>query len=112
MGRRTRRPDRVRAVGGFHGGRLVTDGDDSPHLTIASAPASFAFGHADNDGSMPPEAIATLGTTLRATGREHVNEVYPDAPHGYSMADTSTYQEAGAERHFATLRTLYDSALR
>ncbi len=104
-------PERVAAVGGFHGGGLVTDGADSPHLAIANARASFVFGHADNDGSMPPEAVATLEDALTAAGVEHVNEVYADAPHGYSMADTSVYREDAAKRHFAALRTLYDAAL-
>ena len=32
-----------------------------------------------------------------------VNEVFP-GPHGYSMADTSSYDEESAERHFDSLR--------
>ncbi len=100
----------VVAVGGWHGGGLVTDTPDSPHLAIATARAAFAFGHADNDGSMPPEAVAALGDALDAAGVESVNEVFP-GPHGYSMADTSMYDEESAERHFDSLRTLLTSAL-
>src|SRR5690606_24595576 len=37
--------DVVRACGGFHGGGLVTDDPDSPHLALASARAEFVFGH-------------------------------------------------------------------
>ena len=101
----------VVAVGGWHGGGLVTDAPDSPHLTLANARAAFAFGHADHDGSMPPEAVAALGDALDEAGLHAVNEVFP-GPHGYSMADTSMYDEESAERHFASLRTLLDSALR
>lgn len=102
-------PDVV-AVGGWHGGGLVTDEPDSPHLALAGARASYAFGHASDDGSMPPEAVAALGEALAAAGLTAVNEVFP-GPHGYSMADTSMYDEESAERHFASLRALLDSTL-
>lgn len=100
----------VVAVGGWHGGGLVTDDPDSPHLALATARARFAFGHASNDRSMPPEAVAALGAALDDAGRQAVNDVFP-GPHGYSMSDTPMYDEESAERHFASLRTLLDSTL-
>ena len=101
----------VAAVGGFHGGGLVTEEPDSPHLGLARANAAFVLGHADQDGSNPPEAIAELGRTLEAAGLQASNEVYAGAPHGYSMADTSMYDEAAAERHFTELQELFDRTL-
>ena len=59
---------------------------------------------------MPPADVARLGAALTAAGLAATNEIYPDAPHGYTMADTNTYQEAGSERHFAELRALLDRA--
>ncbi len=102
----------VVAVAGFHGGGIVTDDADSPHLALASARAEFAFGHADNDRSMPPEAVERLGLALADAGVTAVNEVYPGSPHGYSMADTSMYDEAGAERSFGVLQDLLNRNLR
>ena len=84
----------------------MTDDPNSPHLGLPSARAEFVFGHADNDPSMPPEAVTALGAALAAAGLTATNEVYPDAPHGYTMDDTSSYQEAGARRHDAELRAL------
>lgn len=107
----TGHPDDVAACGGFHGGGLVTDEPDSPHTGLGSARAAFVFGHADNDGSMPPEAVATLGALLDEHGLDGINEVYADAPHGYSMSDTSMYDEAASERHFAELEELFDRTL-
>jgi carboxymethylenebutenolidase len=101
----------VAAVGGFHGGGLVTDGDDSPHLGLAHATAEFVFGHADQDRSMPAEAIERLGEALAAHGLRAKNEVYPGAAHGYSMADTSMYDETATERHFTELEALLERAL-
>lgn len=104
-------PGTVAAVGGFHGGGLVTDAPDSPHLAIATATAEYAFGHADQDRSMPLDAVAALEEALVAAGRPHLNEVYEGAAHGYTMADTSMYDEAGAERHFNVLRGLLGRTL-
>ncbi|MBS2939075.1 dienelactone hydrolase family protein [Nocardioides sp. J2M5] len=101
----------VVAVGGWHGGGLVTDEPDSPHRALATARASYAFGHASDDRSMPPEAVEALGAALDEAGLPAVNEVFP-GPHGYSMSDTSMYDEESAERHFASLRTLLDATLR
>ncbi len=103
--------DGVAAVGGFHGGGLVTDDADSPHRGLGAARAEYVFGHADQDRSMPPEAIEELGRALAEAGRTARNEVYAGAAHGYSMADTSMYDEAATERHFTELRSLFERTL-
>lgn len=103
--------DSVAACGGFHGGGLVTDDDDSPHRRIATSRAEFVFGHADRDRSMPPQAVAALGEALSDAGLTFSNEVYPDGPHGYTMADTTMYHEPSAERHFSELRDLLERTL-
>jgi carboxymethylenebutenolidase len=105
------RPADVAAVGAFHGGGLRTDAPDSPHLALAGARAEFVFGHADQDASMPPEQVAALAAVLDEAGLAHREAIYPGARHGYSMADTSAYDEAGAERHFTELRELLNRTL-
>ena len=101
----------VGAVGGFHGGGLVTDADDSPHRGLSRARAEFYFGHADNDRSMPPEAVAALGRALDEAGLAGTNDVYAGAAHGYTMADIPAYDEQATERHFVELEDLFDRAL-
>jgi carboxymethylenebutenolidase len=101
----------VVAAAGFHGGGLVTDDPDSPHLGLPNARAEFVFGHADNDRGMPPEAVEQLGQVLADAGLTVKNEIYSDSPHGYSMNDTSMYHEPGAERSFAELKALLERTL-
>jgi carboxymethylenebutenolidase len=72
---------------------------------LAKARAEFVFGHADQDRSMPPEAVAALTAALTSAGLTHTNEVYR-AAHGYTMADSAPYDEAATQRHFAALRGL------
>ena len=105
-------PDDIVAAGGFHGGRLATDDDASPHLGLSGARAEFVFGHADNDKSMPPEAVGRLGEALSAAGLLFINDVYAGAAHGYTMNDTPAYQEEGAERHYRVLEALFARTLR
>ncbi|MGC9539711.1 dienelactone hydrolase family protein [Streptomyces sp. UG1] len=99
-------PDRVAAAAGFHGGQLATDAPDSPHLAAEHITAELYFGHADADQSMPPEQMERLAAALTAAGVRHRYEVYEGAHHGYTQADTSAYDEAAAERHWAALLDL------
>jgi carboxymethylenebutenolidase len=61
---------------------------------------------------MPPEAVERLGRALSDAGLTAANEIYPGSPHGYSMADTSMYDETGAERSFEVLHGLLSRHLR
>jgi carboxymethylenebutenolidase len=104
-------PDRVAALGSFHGGGLVTDGATSPHLSAGDLKAEAYFGHADNDRSMTPEQIAVLERALDEAGARYRSELYEGAAHGYTMADTAAYDETAAERHFSELFALLERAL-
>ncbi|TWP38023.1 dienelactone hydrolase family protein [Leekyejoonella antrihumi] len=99
-------PDKVVAAGGFHAGGLVTDGPDSPHLLADKVSAELVFGHADNDRSMPAAAIEELEAALDRAGVTYTSEVYAGAAHGYTMADTATYNEDATEKHFHVLEDL------
>lgn len=99
-------PDQIATAGVFHAGGLVTDAPDSPHLLAGNASAELYFGHADNDRSNPAESIATLESALDETGLTYSSNIYEGAAHGYTMADTASYDEAATERHFAALKDL------
>ena len=101
-----RHPDLVAACAGFHGGGLVTDAPDSPHRELATARAEFVFGHADNDRSLTPEDSDALGAALADAGLTARNEIYAGAQHGYTMADTASWNEAAFVRAFANLKDL------
>ncbi|GAA3290726.1 dienelactone hydrolase family protein [Streptomyces cinereospinus] len=101
-------PDRVAAAAGFHGAHLATDTPDSPHLVADRVSAELYFGHADHDPSLPPEQARRLEEALTAAGVRHRCEVYPDAPHGFTQADTASYHAEGDRRHWAALLDLLD----
>ena len=105
------RPEVVAACGCFHGGRLATQEDDSPHRLLPRARAAFVLGHADKDRSMPAAAIEQLDEALDDAGLEHLTRVCVGAPHGYTMADTPAYDEGAAEWHYAALADLFSRSL-
>ena len=101
-------PDRVAAAAGFHGGRLATDDPTSPHLAAEHITAELYFGHADQDPSLPEDQIERFEDALTAAGVRHRCEVYPGARHGYTQADTSSYDAKADERHWVALLDLLD----
>ena len=104
-------PGRVGAAGTFHGGGLVTDKPDSPHLLIPQMKASLAICIAANDDQRQPDAKDKLRAAFDAA---HVNasvEVFAGAQHGWCVKDGPVYDPAKAERAWAELLSLYGRAL-
>ncbi len=106
------RPDRVAAAASFHGGNLLRDTGESPHLVLPLVKARLYFGHADNDRSMPADAIEKLEAALRAWGGEYESEKYDGALHGWMIPGGKAYYHEHAERGFAKLMELLDGTLR
>ena len=104
------RSDRIRAVGTFHGGGLVTKDAKSPHLLIPRTKASFVVAIAHNDDQKQPDAKDVLKATFAAAKRPATVEVYP-AHHGWCVAGSQAYDHASAERAWAELLRLYRANL-
>lgn len=94
---------RVKAAASFHGGGLVTDKPDSPHLLLAATQASYLIAIARNDDAKAPGDKDTLRT---AAGRPAEIEVYP-ADHGWCVPDSPAYDRAEADRAWGRLLALY-----
>jgi carboxymethylenebutenolidase len=101
------RPDRIGVAASFHGGGLYNDTPQSPHLVLPRVTARLYFGHAENDRSMPQEAIDQLDRALVTWGGRYENEVYKGAGHGWTVPDHPSYNEALAERAFTKLTALF-----
>jgi len=104
-------PDRIGAGASFHGSRVVTDGPDSPHLLVPQMQASFLFAIAENDHEREPEAKNILRKAFDEAGLPAEIEVYEGAMHGWCVPDSQVYNEAQAERAWARLLVLFESAL-
>lgn len=104
-------PERIAAAASFHGGNLLTDAPDSPHLSAVKARGRLYIGHAVEDPWCPPEQIAALDRALDAAGVDYVSEVYEGALHGWTMPDQKPYDKTAAERHWEALFALYKAKL-
>ncbi|MGA7413637.1 MAG: dienelactone hydrolase family protein [Bryobacteraceae bacterium] len=104
-------PDRVGAVASFHGGGLVTDKPDSPHLQAAKSKAQFLIAIAANDDARSPNDKIVLKETFAKANLPAEIEVYADAAHGWCPPDSKVYNEQQAEKAWSRLLVLYGKAL-
>jgi carboxymethylenebutenolidase len=104
-------PNRVGAVASFHGGGLVTPGDNSPHIEAAKTKASFLIEIADNDDKQRPDEKNVLKKTFEDAKRPAEIEVYTGAAHGWCPPDSQVYNEPQAEKAWSRLLVLYGKAL-
>ena len=109
-------PGRVGAGASFHGGGLVTDKPESPHLLAPRIKARMYFGIASNDDERQPEAKTVLKDAFAKAGVSTEIDVYP-ARHGWCVADmpiekgAPIYDAAQAERAWGKLLALYRAVL-
>jgi len=104
-------PDRVGAVASFHGGGLVTDKPNSPHLQAAKTKAQFLIAIAANDDMRSPNEKNVLKETFDKANLPAEIEVYTDAAHGWCPPDSRVYNEPKAEKAWNRLLVLYGKAL-
>ena len=109
-------PNRVGAGGSFHGGGLVTDKPDSPHLLASKIKGRMYFGIASNDDMRQPDAKDKLRESFAAAHVPAEIEVY-SSKHGWCVADMPhdqqgpIYNMADAEKAWGKLVALYKTAL-
>ncbi len=111
-------PDRIGAGGSFHGGGLVTDKPDSPHLLAPKIKARMYFGIASNDDARQPDAKDKLKEAFAEAKVPAEIEVYAGALHGWCVPDMPAgaggapiYNKPDAERAWGKLVALYKAGL-
>ena len=110
-------PARIGAGASFHGGGLVTDKPDSPHLLVAKIKAQYYFGVAMNDDQRQPDAKTKLDEAFKAANLQAKIEVYDGCLHGWCVKDMPKtpgkpliYNEPQAERAWGELTALFKRA--
>jgi carboxymethylenebutenolidase len=104
-------PDRIGAAATFHGGGLVTDKPDSPHLLIPKMKAHFLIAIAANDDAKEPAAKGTLKAAFAQASLPATVEVFEGTKHGWCPPDSHVYDRDAAERAWGELLVLFKSAL-
>jgi carboxymethylenebutenolidase len=109
-------PNRIGAGASFHGGGLVTNAPDSPHLLAPKIKARMYFAIASNDDMRQPDAKDKLREAFAAAKVPADIEVYP-ALHGWCVSDMPLqngkpiYSKPDAEKAWSKLVALYKTGL-
>jgi carboxymethylenebutenolidase len=104
-------PERVGAGASFHGGGMVTDKPDSPHLVIPKIKGQFLVAIASNDDQRQPEQKTVLREAFGKAKVPAEVEVYEGALHGWCPPDSRVYNDAQAERAWSRMLALFGTAL-
>ena len=105
-------PERVGAGASFHGGFLITDKPNSPHLLAPQIKARLYFAIAADDDKREPEVKNKLREAFSAAKIDAEIEVYPHALHGWCVPDSKAAEnKQDAERAWGKLVALYKQAL-
>jgi len=104
-------PGRVGAGASFHGGGLVTDKPDSPHLLIPKIRAHYLFAIAANDDQRQPDAKNVLREAFAKAKLPAEIEVYAGTLHGWCPPDAKVYDHDQAEKAWSRLLALLKEAL-
>jgi carboxymethylenebutenolidase len=105
-------PDRVGAIGSFHGANLVSDADaDSPHKLVAKMKASALVAIADNDDQRQPDAKDKLEAAFTQAKLPHTVKVYKGAMHGWCAIDSKAYNHDAAEDAWSQQLEMFKKAL-
>jgi carboxymethylenebutenolidase len=107
-----RYPDRVGAAASFYGTWLVSENEESPHLTLGQAKGEIYISCAEHDELAPLDMVEKLRGLLEASGNVGELEIHPDVHHGFAFPERWCYDKPAAERHWERLFALYARNLR
>jgi carboxymethylenebutenolidase len=104
-------PDRIGAGATFHGGGLVTDKPDSPHLLIPQMKAHYLIAIAENDDKREPETKNVLRESFAKNHLPAEIEVYAGTMHGWCPPDSHVYDKEQAEKAWSRMLALFSNSL-
>lgn len=102
----------IRCGASIYGANLITDRDDSPHLTAGKIEGEIYFACAEIDQYAPKEVIQRLTGELEAAKTNYRLEWYPAAEHGFAFPGRRQFHKPSAERHWERLFDLFERNLK
>ena len=102
-----RYPERIAAAASFHGTWLVSDAEESPHLSFGKAKGEIYISCAEHDEVAPLDMVEELRGHFEAAGAAGELEIHPGVHHGFAFPERWCYDKPAAERHWERLISLY-----
>lgn len=103
----SRFPERVAAAASFYGTWLVSDAEESPHLTLGVGDAERYIACAEIDDLAPMPMVDQLQELFEEAESPGELEVYAGVHHGFAFPGRKIYDRDAAERHWERLIALY-----
>lgn len=100
-------PGRIAAAASIYGTWLVSDADESPHLTLGQGRAELYICCAEHDELAPLPMVAELQALFDASGARGELEIHPGVHHGFAFPQRWCFDKPAAERHWERLISLY-----
>lgn len=102
-----RYPHRIAAAASFYGTWLVSDAEESPHLSLSKPAGELYIACAEHDELAPLPMVEELRGLFAASGARGEIELYPAVHHGFAFPQRWCYDKPAAERHWERLIALY-----
>lgn len=99
-------PDRVRAAASIHGGWLVRDAPDSPHLHLDDVQAEVYLAWCAHDPTAPEDTIPPMREALEAAGIDHTLDFIDWAVHGFAPKGSERSDRRASELHWERVHAL------
>ena len=104
-------PERIAAAASFYGTWLVTDPEESPHLSLGKARGELYIACAEHDELAPLPMVEELRGLFERAGNPGELELYAGVHHGFAFPERKIYDKPAAERHWERLIALYHRRL-
>jgi len=100
-------PGRITAAASIYGTWLVSEAEESPHLTLSQGSAELYICCAEHDDLAPLPMVAQLQALFDASGAKGEIEIHPAVHHGFAFPQRWCFDQPAAERHWERLIALY-----
>jgi carboxymethylenebutenolidase len=107
-----RYPDRIAAAASFYGTWLVSDAEESPHLSFSKMKGEIYIACAEHDKLAPLPMVEELKALFEQAGTAGELEIHPGVHHGFAFPQRWCYDKPAAERHWERLFSLYTRRLK
>ena len=102
-----RYPDRMAAAASFYGTWLVSEAEESPHLSLGKVKGGLYIACAEHDKLAPLPMVEELRTLFARAGTAGEIELYPGVHHGFAFPQRWCYDKPASERTLGAVdRTL------
>jgi carboxymethylenebutenolidase len=106
-----RYPERITAAASFYGTWLVSEAEESPHLSLSKVKGELYIACAEHDDLAPLPMVEELQRLFKLAGVAGEIEMYAGVHHGFAFPQRWCYDKPAAERHWERLLALYGRML-